>query len=276
MGEENTVWTALGATGESVMALYAVARLLRSRDLGPAQLHPAIESNRADALKLGPRLQALFEQLRAATRQSPDLQDAVRVLEPYAYEVADRVADAFSGEGLGRLGASARLQLESRAAQLGSELEGIRMQLELVCAALHARPVDLLLANVVDGRPGHPPTFVAKEAQVRVDLSEDRGFAGDPQVLWSLIEAGLRQLSAGTDRFVLEARTDGNGGVRVRIVPATERADRPDDDDGAADLQLGLGCSNRVEREVISAVARHVGIGYRYADDEPAVTIALG
>jgi hypothetical protein len=113
MGEQATVWTALGATGESVMALYAVARLLKSRDLGPAQLLPAIESNRADALKLASRLQQLFVQMRSAVADSPHLQRAVDVLEPYANEVAGQVAEAFHREvAAKKLGASERLLVE--------------------------------------------------------------------------------------------------------------------------------------------------------------------
>ncbi|MBW2527710.1 MAG: hypothetical protein JRI23_26250 [Deltaproteobacteria bacterium] len=272
MGDQATVWTALGATGESVMALYAVARLLKSRDLGPAQLLPAIESNRADAVKLGARLEELFVRLRAATAHSSDLQDALEVLEPYANDVAAQVAEAFRRNGPARLGASERLLLESRAEQLGAELEGIRLQLELVCAALHAQPVDLLLANVVDGRPGLAPTFVAREASVEVDLADDRGFSGDAQVLWSLIEAGLRQLSTTGDSFVLQAGTDGNGGLRLRIAP---RATPPAGESDRRQLRLSLGASIRVEREVIAAVARYLGIGLQFADEAPAVTIAV-
>jgi hypothetical protein len=105
-----------------------------------------------------------------------------------------------------------------------------------------------------------------------VDLADDRGFAGDPQVLWSLIEAALRELSETGDRFVLRARTDGNGGVRVRI--------RSDDDSvvtpgSAASLRLSLGSAIRVEREIITAVAQHLGIGYQRNDADAAVTIAV-
>lgn len=273
MGDQTTVWTVLGATKESVMALYGVARLLKSRDLGPAQLAPAIESSRAEALKLRPRLQRLFDLLREPVAESPHLEAALEVLEPYATDVAQEVAEAFSRRGLSRLGARERLLLERRAEDLGAELDGIRAQLELVCAALQFRPVDLLLANVVDGRSGQPPTFVSKEANLLVDLAGDRGFAGDPKVLWPLFEAALRQLSSAGDTFVLQARGNGDDGFRVQIRPADEQ-DKAEGD--APSVRLSLGSAIRVEREVVGAVARHLGIDYEVADDAPAITIAVG
>lgn len=272
MGDQAKEWTALGATGESVMALYAITRLLKSRDLGPAQLVPAVEANRADALKLAPLLRELFGLLQEASNESPHLRAALAELEPFATEVADGVAEAFTRRGLSRLGARERLRLERRAEQLGSDLEGIRAQLELVAATLHARPVELLLANVVGGRSGQAPTFVSRQASIAVDLRDEKGFVGDPRVLWLLFEAALRQLAPQGDHFVLEAQSDDHGGVCVRIRAASDRSDRPGSN---GLLRLDLGAPIRVERKVVDALARHLGISFQVDADDPAITIAL-
>ncbi len=272
MVDFSRVGTALGAAGESVMALYAIARLLKSRDLGPAQLGPAIEANRTRALRIGPELRQLCELLRRAVSDSPDLDAALRLLEPHAVGLVASLGQAFGQPATARLGAKERLELERKAEQLGSELEGVRSLLGLVAAAVEARPVDLELSSVVDGRSGLEPTFVSRKAEVRVRLEGDRSCWGDPRVLWPLFEAAFRDLASEGEPLVLCAGSTGNGGTRVQITAGAALEPKS----GNGTLKLALGSPISVERDVVRAVARHVGIGYEVAQAEHSITIALG
>ena len=254
------------------MSLYAIARLLKSRDLGPAQLGPAIEANRTRALRLGPELQQLFDLLRATTAESPELSVAVGVLEPFAMGLAVSLAQAFGQPATARLGAKERLELERKAEQLGGEIEGVRAMLALVFAAAEARPVDLELSSVVDGRSSLQPTFVSRKAEVRVRLEGDRSCWGDPRVLWPLFEAAFRDLAGQGEQLLLCAGSSGNGGTRVHITASA--ATEPQGGNGT--LKLVLGTPIPVEREVVRAVARHVGVGYEPVEAEHAINIALG
>jgi hypothetical protein len=272
MGDPSRVGTALGAAGESVMSLYAIAHLLKSRDLGPARLGPAIEANRTRALRLEPELRQLFELLRATTADSPELGVALSLLEPHAMALAASLAQAFGQPASARLGAKERLELERRAAELGSELEGVRAMLALVFAAAESRPVDLELGSVMDGGSSLEPTFVSHKAEVRVRLDADRSFTGDPRVLWPLIEAAFRELAGQGEELLLCAGSDVAGLVRVQITAGPPAAPKA----ANGTMKLALGSPIRVEREVVRAVARHVGIRYEVVEAEHAVTIALG
>jgi len=275
------------------MSLYGLARLLKSRDLGPAQIGPAIEANQASALRLVPEMGEVFEQLRAATVDMPYLQEAIRLLEPSAMAIAEAVGATFGRPASARLGAKERLALERGAEHLGSELEAVRAMLGLVLAAAQAQPIDLLLANVMDGRSGHEPTFVARQAEVSVHVESDWGFVADPHVLWPLIEAAFRDVAARGDKLLFHAGTDGNGGTRLRISPAQEAsrgAATPATSGSAAaspgrvagealgdgKLRLALGSPLEVERDVARAVARHFGIDYEIAEPAFGITLTLG
>ena len=274
MGDSSRVGTALGAAGESVMSLYAIAHLLQSRDLGPARLGPAIEANRIRALRLEPELRQLFELLHAATADSPELGAALSLLEPHAMALAASLAQAFGQPASARLGAKERLELERRAAELGSELEGVRAMLALVFAAAENRPVDLELGSVMDGGSSLEPTFVARKAEVRVRLAADRSFTGDPRVLWPLFESAFRDLAGQGqgEELLLCAGSDVDGPVSVQITVGPHFELKA----GNGTMKLALGSPISVERDVVRAVARHVGIRYEVAEAEHAITIGLG
>jgi hypothetical protein len=272
MGETSRVGTALGAAGESVMSLYAIVRLLKSRDLGPAQLGPALEANRAQALRLEPVLRQLFELLREATAESPELGSALDLLEPHAMSLGVAFGEAFAQPASTRLGARERLELERRAERLGAELEGVRALLALVAAAVASRPGELDVDSVIEGRSNLEPAFVARTAAVRVRLAGDCGFLGDPHVLWPLLEAAFRDLAGQGDELLLSAGSAGGRPTEVRI--SASASVEPTSGNGR--LKLALGSPVGIEREVVRAVARHVGFRYEVAEAERAITIALG
>ncbi len=269
---DDALHTILGITGESVMALYGIARLLQARELGPAQLRPALESYRSDAASLVGHLDEAFATLSQAMRDAPELSDALGALKPFAMEAARSIAETFGRSGHHRLGARERLELEQQAEQLGGELESIRTQLELLRAALLARPVDLALADLAKGRWRSRPTFVAREVAVRWDLRQDGSFTIDPRVLWALLEAAFRQLSVNGDGSLLvRGRVEKTGQVRAEVrlspLPAGTKA-------CGDDLRLGLSAPLPVEAAISGAVARHFDIELEQ-DGADAVTIAL-
>src|SRR5262245_46478663 len=131
---------------ECVMAIYGITRLLKSRDLGPAQLVPAIESFREEIERHCVSIEPLFAGLRAAAAERGALSDAVAALEPAARRVAESIMKAFSGTL--KLGARQRLKMEREAERLGAELEAVRGLADALHAALLARPVYVTVADL--------------------------------------------------------------------------------------------------------------------------------
>ncbi len=270
MGDQR-VLTALGITGESVMALYGIARLSRSRDLGPAQLLPPLDAYRADAERLVEQVNALFELLRTSTNGSR-LGNAVSVLEPHANGVASTIAAEFGGTKRSKLGARDRLRLEKQATECGAQLESVRVQLDLLCAALHPQPVELVFADIVDGRWNQKPTFPSRRVEVFWDLRQDEGFCSDPRILWALFEAAFRSLSTrGAETLLVRTRADEHRRVEADIRSYGDATQGQHH----GPLQLELGAPIPAEPKVAGAVAEHLHIDVRMTEADQSVTLAL-
>jgi hypothetical protein len=272
MVDQQRMGVALGSAGEAVMALYALTRLLRSRDLGPSHLTPALDAVHAGAAKLGTELADLFALLGDAAGGHERIADALRLIEPHAMALAERVGTSLGQAASPRLGAKQRLQIERAAEELGRELEGVRVLLGLCVAALHAQPVDLLLANVLDGSPAGMPTFVAQRVEVRIDPPDERAVHGDPRVLWPLLEAAFRELAmpGGQLRLTAAAAEGAATVLRVEQAPPAAGAAHPN-----GTIQVSLSPQAPMERDVVTRIAEHLGVGYEVDRDGRAVTIRL-
>ncbi|HHH29980.1 MAG TPA: hypothetical protein ENK57_16770, partial [Polyangiaceae bacterium] len=139
------------------MSLYGIDRMLGSRDLGPAQILRTITAFQADDHRCG-EVDAALEGLR---RDAPDEQfrGAVHALQAAIHDAQARMASAF--DGVDKLGARERLELERRVKPVGGELQALRDLLEVVRGALHPRPARMTLAELLRGRWRTRPAFVA-------------------------------------------------------------------------------------------------------------------
>lgn len=254
------------------MSLYALARLLKSRDLGPAQLGPAISANRTAALRLAAELGKALDLLRTSCAGSPELRAALDLLAPAAMSLASEIAEAFGAAPRPKLGAKERLRLERSAETLGRQLEGVRSLLTLVWAASESKPAEVLLSDVIDGRGLGDPTFVARRAEVRVELGEDRTCHADPRVLWPLLEASLRQVCQHGQVVKLRVSPDPSGGKCMRVHALVDSAANGHSN---GVRQIAVGAPLELEREIVALVARHAGIRYEVTPTAAEVTLSV-
>jgi hypothetical protein len=241
----------LGLMNECVMAVYGISRLLKSRDLGPSQLVPAVQAFRDEVCASGASMDPLFRALRSAAAGQSAVCDAVDVLEPTARAVAAEITKAF--EGPLKLGARRRLEMERAADRLGADLEAVRGLAEVLLASLYAGPVYLTLFDLLHGRWYAPPNFVAQTLKVVLEPGDHPGFSVEPRVLRALLEQALHTVvESGVEVAYVSARSDGDSVVvEVGVPPegvAPETAARQA-------VELGIGVSLPVVDVVLAAAA---------------------
>jgi hypothetical protein len=247
---------------ESVMAIYGITRLLKSRDLGPAQLVPAIESFREEATRNSLSVVPMFAGLRAAAIEAGALLDAVEALEPAAHQVADSIVQVFGGPL--KLGARQRLSMERAAVRLGTDLEAVRNLADVLHAALGARPVYVTPADLLHGRWYSSPNFVARKIRVSLGQCASEGFMAEPRVVRALLDHLFRSY-AGEGHVHVEVRgREQDGRTELAVGPSDARP-------GA--VELGLGGSLGVELEVLTSAASLLGMALEERDHERVLII---
>jgi len=241
----------LGLMNECVMSVYGISRLLKSRDLGPNQLAPAIEAFRDEVGENEVSMDPLFAALRSGAADQPAVSAAVDALEPTARKVANEIIEAFAGSL--KLGARRRLELERAADRLGAELEAVRGLAEVLLASLYAGPVYLTLFDLLHGRWYAAPNFVQRTLKVLLEPGDHPGFAVEPRVLRALLEEALHGVvESGVEVAYVSARGDGDRVVievgappeGVSLEAASQEA-----------VELGVGVSLPVADVVLAAAA---------------------
>jgi hypothetical protein len=240
---------------ELVMALYGVARVLKSRDLGPAQLMPAIASFR-DEVQVqvqGSSVEPMFAGLRDAARELGALSGSVETIEGAAREMLADMNAVLAGSL--KLGARQRLAMEREAERIGAELDALRSLADVVYSGLLARPVYVTLDDLLRGRWHMPPTFVRQRVSVLLGEGASNGLVAEPRVARGLLEHAFRQLAAD-QRTELEARARERGArMYLEIGPRT--------DDATGDtVDLGLATSLPADADVLAAVAGHLDMTF--------------
>ncbi len=266
--------TAIGAVSEALMALYGIARMLKSRELSGAKVLPAVTAFADDVRALQPQLRLIIATLGNISQEELSLKEAVTAMREPAFAVVSQLEEEFAGQRNRRkLNARDRLHMEMKAVQLGGELEAIRTLINLLYASLEARPADLSVADVVTGRWCNEPTFGSQPIDLALDLPDGIRFLGDPRVTWGLLEGCLRWLlSRGVDCVQLRCfSADDDRAVYLQLQPCRGEGSSPE----LPVQRLSLGVHLPVERVVFEAVARHRAIGLTLDQTQNTVTLRV-
>jgi hypothetical protein len=250
------------------MSVYGLARLLGSRDVGPAQLAAPVEAFNASARQHHALLDRLFGELRDRAGHNDGLAGAVALVEREARRVCGEIDVAFDQPP--KLKARQRLELERAAQRLGGELEAVRWLAAVVAAAASPRAALVSPGEILGDRWRSGPNFVAEKIDVVVSAGLPAKLYGDPLVLRALLELYLRQLhAAGVSRPALGMKLAGPtvallvGECEVALSTTIEH------------VKLSLGVALAIDEVVLAAAAEHLGIGVAGDPDGRLVTLSL-
>ncbi len=182
---------ALGTLGECVMSIYGIARSLECRDLGPTQLLPAIDDFRDQAEREWEAARVLVASVTSRAAGGP-LAAPVALLGSEVERVIAEVNALLSG--VGKLGARERLELERHIHRVGGELQACHRLLGVLDATLSPHPIQLSLSDLVRGRWGPRPAFVARRVELCVKMSCGARVLVDPLVAWATLERFVHSL----------------------------------------------------------------------------------
>jgi hypothetical protein len=266
---------------ECVQSLYGIERLLEKRELGPAQILPALNAFATDVEQSCRIVRALFVELHelsqmAATVDAGDsdvgltrrgaevagdarrprhelLSEAFELIAPVASRVGDELNALFRRRR--RLGAAERLDLERATCRLGGELQAVRSAIEVVLEALAPRPALVSLRDLVGGSVHSRLTFVAKRFEVCVACA-DAPIDGCPRVLYALLERAIRHVyDAGVEQPLVLAQRHASGTTTLLVGDVPLGASRT-----VERHRFELGPALEVDDAVLDAVAEALGL----------------
>jgi hypothetical protein len=254
------------------MSAYGLTRLLRSRELGPAQLLPSLH-------ELGGGLGSLCAEVErgilALASESPleaasphtEIGRTLGELAALTRRVGGELGAAF--EGVGKLSARERLALERTLERHGTALEAAYHALWVCDAARDPRPIVLTVDELLRGQWIAPPAFVSRRVEVWVANARSQRFVADPRLLWAIIEraVGQREGDGIAGMVLLTVAREASGQAVLRVDPAAGVA--PVGERVILDLHPSLG----LEDAVLDAAARTLGC--TTSCDAETVRIAL-
>jgi hypothetical protein len=238
--------------GECVMSLYGIARLLRSRELGPSQLRPTLDAFGVSAKEHCVAMGPLFVELDQAAAGTPRLRRAVAELQRTAAGVASTVLSSF--ETTPKLGARQRLELERSADALGAELEAVRRLATALYAALAPRAVVMTLGDLLEARWQVAPTFVSHSITLNLAKAPQARFQGEPLVLRLLVEHALANVSGDGMPVPSACAREAHAGSRIIV------GDPPEGFEAGEQVQLPLGLALQAEPAIVNELAKHLGV----------------
>ncbi|MBW2455575.1 MAG: hypothetical protein JRI68_13735 [Deltaproteobacteria bacterium] len=250
------------------MSIYGLARLLGSRDVGPAKLIVPIESFNVSARQHHDLLDSLFDALGKGADRHDGLGEAAALVEGEARRVCAEIDVAFD-QPL-KLKARQRLELERAALRLGGQLEAVRWLATVTAAALRPREALVSPGELLGAQWRSGPTFVAAQIKLVVPAGLPAKLYGDPLVLRALLELHVRRVhAAGVDLPVLGMKVDG-ADISLQV----------GEQEGSLattvnQVKLLLGVSLDIEETVLAAVAEHLGIAVAAEPGGALVTLGL-
>jgi hypothetical protein len=257
---------------ECVMSVYGMTRLLRARELGPAQLLPTIHEFGAGLGGLCAQVEGSIVALAADARgESPqpsplrgEMHLTLTALAALSHRLGEELRACF--DDVDRLSARERLALERSLTRLGGSMEAAHYALSVCEAAREPRPIVLSLDELLRGRWISPPSFVERRVELYFAPGAGPRFVTDPRLLWGLIEEAV----AGPDRessshVAVERAPNGLAVLRFgHTLPAQSTMER---------FTLELHPSLGLETPVLAAAARTLGC--TTSVDAETVSIAL-
>ncbi len=250
------------------MSVYGLARLLGSRDVGPAHLIAPLESFSVSARQHHALLDNLFHLLRKRAERHGGLVDAVALVEDEARRVCGEIDVAFDRPP--KLKARRRLELERAALRLGGELEAVRWLVTVTAAAQRPRAALVSPGELLGARWRTGPAFVAAQIKLVVPSGLPAKLYGDPVVLRALLELHVRRVhAAGVELPALAMEVDG-ADVSLRV---GEQEGNLNTTVNHVKLQLGL--SLDIEEAVLAAAAKRLDIVVAAEPGGGLVTLGL-
>jgi hypothetical protein len=232
---------------ECVMSIYGIARLLQSRDLGPAQILPSIESFGSLVEENCRAMPPIFAALRHDAPSS--LRPAIDQLEAATHAIGDEIVRTF--EPPGKLGARERLHLERAAVRVGGQLQSACGLLDAVTGAIRPRPALLTLGELLRGRWQARPTFVERRVELNMVAADSHGFEGDPRVMLAFVERAVRVVVEAGETEPFAVMRPGEHGKLVMSVGAVEDIGRST----MERITLDLGPTLEVSDTLFDAIA---------------------
>lgn len=254
--------------GECVMSIYGIARSLASRELGPAQLLPAVDDFRVRSAEAAVAVAPMLARLEGLAHPTC-LAEPVHALVSEVRAVIADVEETFARAG--KLGARARLELERNIERVGGQLQASHRVVGVMDATLAPRPIKLSLSDLLRGRWAPQPTFVTRRLELCVKLSAGQRFEADPKVVWAVVEHMLHEVPPMLSTvFAHVDHVSGDPGVavlRVGDVPGLSRT-------SLMRSPIELGPRLAVERVLLPAIMSHLGWVSSSEHDEMRVAIA--
>lgn len=251
------------------MSIYGITRSLASRDLGPAQLLPAVVDFRARSAETSLAVAPMLERLEADARPT-SLAEPVRALVQEVRRVIGDVNETFARAG--KLGARDRLELERNIERVGGQLQASHRLIGVIEATLAPRPIKLSLSDLLRGRWAPQATFVTRRLELCVKLNAGERFEADPKVAWAVVEHVLHEVpSALSTVFAhvdhVPGAEPGVAVLRVGDVAGLARA-------SLMRSPIDLGPRLDVEPELLPAIMAHLGWVSSSQKDEVHIAIA--
>ncbi len=237
------------------MSIYGIARSLAARELGPAQLLPAIDDVRARSREACPAIERLLDEL--AARAAPTAMAAV------ARELGTEVKRIVGGmnvllERSGKLAARERLELERNIDRVGSELQAAHRLVGVAHAAVAPRPIQLSVADLMRGRWGPQAIFVSRTVEVSAAVEHQQRFDADPIVAWAVLEQTIELVAGASGAVFVDARSRTSHeptAVDIRLSPDLPR----DSQVALVRTELELVPPLPISARLLDALVEHVG-----------------
>ena len=247
------------------MSVYAIHRMLQSRDLGPKKLLGPVQQFAAETQSCASVVPAITALLDDA-RPHGALVEAIEPLRDAAVGLSERIGTSLGA--VSKLGARERLELERQLEPLGAEMQGLRNLLQILEGAIYPRPARLTLAELLAAPARGRPAFVHQTVEVH-STAGGVPFEADPRVMWGLVERSLLRLA--TSGIVAPfAAVSGRGGrlvIELGDVPAmTATIER---------IKVSLSAPHPMADAVLDAVAARHGASTGGSASQRLVTISV-
>ena len=200
------------------MSIYGILRLLQTRDVGPAQVLPAIDAFGEEVAAKCGAIDNMFTVLREKCANglgndglsAHGLAEAIGITERLLRNTTAQVVETFSAKRK-RLGAKERLELERQAERLGGDLQCAWMLLDVLHAACEPRRTPLTLGELCREPWRTRPTFISKRVEVHLIGADKIQIEADPRIMSALIlEQIARVVSAGVEKPFATMTAEGD------------------------------------------------------------------
>ena len=263
--KEEAFETALGLARDRLASLRNLEQLLKSRNIGPKAIKEVVNGIRRGSQPPGDALAALIEMVG-----SRSLSIDVSGLLAFARERALFLDDAMDEAAKSKMGAAARLRLESKTVQLVADMEALRDLIGLLDSATTTAATELRLnALAVEALKQCPPTLPKRSSIVNVSVmsaKEDATVVADARSIVPLMATAFGLIASERTKSL---RVETSLGADGEAILACE----PSPDGSLPGVQCSLPRVIAPSLSAVRSAASLTGVSFSY--DERASRVGL-